>query len=530
MARRPGAPGRGDGRAVGQLLADHGSALPQRVAQEAAAADVKLFPRLRSPRGRRERGAGWSTGYAPLSQWRMTSDQAPVFWPFIAAPSLPPTGAQMGIDEFSGGSFYCDPNGWVLDEEIPVTNANVIAFGKPGSGKSSFVKEFAIRMGPFGYRSLILGDSKDEYEPLCGAFGVEPFAIGPGMWTRVNPLDVGPLGHDWDRLHADEARRRAADHLRALAGPNPRPGRVPTCGGAAGPVLPVRRAGRRHRAARADRLPHREHQAAAGDHPAAVAGDRRPHRRPGRRLPVREPARASSTARDCCGTRCRSWSPGIWPACSTSHTNIDIDWNAPIQSLSLKRLNPLGDDAVGLGLTCLNSWGTAQREISAPGDRRIVVRDEVWKQMRLGVEAVKSLDSDLRLSRSDGDVQVVVAHKPSDTRAVGAEGSEADRIARDLLHLADTKVLFGQDQAVGDELGDLLGLTSITQDIVTGWAMQARGRALWLVGDRTLQGAGRASPARGRPDLHQRRGRRHQIAARPVNINEPDDIVSGVRG
>jgi len=108
----------------------------------------------------------------------------------------------------------------------------------------------------------------------------------------------------------------------------------------------------------------------------------------------------------------------------------------------------------------------------------------VWKQMRLGVEAVKSLDGDLRLSRSDGDVQVVVAHKPSDTRAVGAEGSEADRIARDLLHLADTKVLFGQDQAVGDELGDLLGLSPIAQDIVTGWGMAARGRALWLVGDR----------------------------------------------
>ena len=77
-----------------------------------------------------------------------------------------------------------------------------------------------------------------------------------------------------------------------------------------------------------------------------------------------------------------------------------------------------------------------------------------------------------------------VAHKPSDTRAVGAEGSEADRIARDLLHLADTKVLFGQDQAVGDELGDLLGLSPIAQDIVTGWGMAARGRALWIVGDR----------------------------------------------
>jgi hypothetical protein len=165
-------------------------------------------------------------------------------------------------------------------------------------------------------------------------------------------------------------------------------------------------------------------------------------------------------------------------------TNIDIDWTAPIQSLSLRRLKDLGDDAVGVGLTCLGAWGRGQREVAAPGDRRIVVRDEMWKQMRLGPEAVKALDSDLRLSRADGDVQIAVAHKPSDTRAVGAEGSEADRIARDLLHLADTKVLLGQDQSVGDELGDLLGLTPMAQELVTGWGMAGKGRALWLVGDR----------------------------------------------
>jgi hypothetical protein len=46
----------------------------------------------------------------------MTSDQAPVLWPFISTPGLPPTGAQMGIDMLSGGSFYADPLGWVLND------------------------------------------------------------------------------------------------------------------------------------------------------------------------------------------------------------------------------------------------------------------------------------------------------------------------------------------------------------------------------------------------------------------------------
>ena len=84
-------------------------------------------------------------------------------------------------------------------------------------------------------------------------------------------------------------------------------------------------------------------------------------------------------------------------------------------------------------------------QVAEPGDLRIVVRDECWKQMRLGVDAVKSLDADLRLSRRDGAVQIVVAHKPSDMLSVGDAGSQAVAIAKDLLHLCATKVLLGQD-------------------------------------------------------------------------------------
>ena len=165
------------------------------------------------------------------------------------------------------------------------------------------------------------------------------------------------------------------------------------------------------------------------------------------------------------------------------HTTIDVDWRAPIQSLSLSRLEPLGDDAVGIALTCLNSWGRGMREVADPGDVRIVVRDESWKQLRLGVEAVKSFDADLRLSRSTGDIQCAVGHKPSDPLSAGDTGSQAVAIAKDLLHLADIKILHGQDLAVAEDLDRLLGLGPIAQHLVTGWAMHGKGRALWCVGD-----------------------------------------------
>jgi murein DD-endopeptidase MepM/ murein hydrolase activator NlpD len=139
-------------------------------------------------------------------------------------------------------------------------------------------------------------------------------------------------------------------------------------------------------------------------------------------------------------------------------TTIDVDWRAPIQSLSLSRLEPLGDEAVGIALLCLNSWGHGMREVADQGDARIVVRDESWKQLRLGVEAVKSFDSDMRLSRSTGDIQIAVGHKPSDPLSAGDASSQAVAIAKDLLHLADIKVLHGQDLAVAQELDRLLGL------------------------------------------------------------------------
>src|SRR5690606_20386637 len=88
------------------------------------------------------------------------------------------------------------------------------------------------------------------------------------------------------------------------------------------------------------------------------------------------------------------------------HTNVDIDWLAPIQSLSLSRLP---EEAVGIALTCLSSWGAAQREVVSRADQRIVVRDEAWRQLRMGPEAVKAFDADMRLSRGyagqGGDIQ-----------------------------------------------------------------------------------------------------------------------------
>ena len=314
-------------------------------------------------------------------------------------------------------------------------------------------------MTDFGYRILILGDVKDEYERLCHFFGVEPFALGPGMLARINPLAFGPLEHGWSNLSAQEAQSRAAivfsrwlTLVRGLVGSQHiGEQRVPF--GPSEEVI-VKAALRdltgyslAHSKLTETTIPQLWHHL---NEPSPE---------------LIEECRYSSKQhffdesrllRDALGQLVSGALAGLFDA----PTNIEVDWNAPIQSMSLSRLEPLGDEAVAIALLCLNNWGRGMREIAAPGDLRVVVRDEMWRVMRLGVEAVKSVDFDFRLSRGvsgkdkggGGDIQWACAHKPSDMLTVGDSGSQAANIARDLMHLADIKILHGQKAAVASEL------------------------------------------------------------------------------
>ena len=328
------------GRDMSQLLADFGHDLPTAAPHEPAAKEARLF-RHAAQRGPRKTGRGWMPASAPVVPYRMTSDQAPVFWPFIAGPGLPPTGAQMGIDVLSGSAFHFDPIGLVLRDDIPVTNANVMCFGKPGTGKSGTTKAFCLRMVDFGYRILILGDPKDEYERLCHFLGVEPFVLGPGMPARINPLGLGPLAEGWAQLSAQEARNRAAivfsrwlTLMRALIG-SQRIGaeRVPFGPSEETVIKAALRDLTGYTAGNSTlvetTIPQLWHHL---DQPTDSLIEQCRFR--DRQHFFNE----TRLLRDALGQLVSGALAGLFD----DHTNINVDWNAPIQSLSLSRLNPLG--------------------------------------------------------------------------------------------------------------------------------------------------------------------------------------------
>ncbi len=443
--------------------------------------DAGLFAGAPRRRGRARPGHGWSPVPAPLVGYRASTAQIGGVFPLLSSNGLPPTGALVGYDVLSGGAFYFDPVGWVLAATPTVTNPNIVTFGKPGTGKSATVKACLLRLMRFGVRTIVAGDVKGEYEDVARAVGVEPIALGLGMRARINALDPGPLGHGWDRLPRVEVRHRSAAIfarwlvlLRALIGVR---GVALTPSGeeALGAVLrELTGWGTGSSGLRPVTIP--MVWQALRDPTVSMAEECR----------YTDPAEMRRETRgitDALGVMVHGSLAGLFD----EQTTIALDWTAPIQSLSLQRLRALGDEATGVALACVNSWCSAMLDLRRPGEITLTLRDEVWRQMRLGLGAVQALDADLRLSRSEGAIQWIIAHKPSDLLSVGDAGSQAVTIAKDMLTLCDTKVLMGQDAAIGDELDSLLGLGAMQRDWVTGWARQRPGRALWLVGERAFK-------------------------------------------
>ncbi|WP_226360889.1 ATP-binding protein [Pseudonocardia sp. ICBG1142] len=443
-------------------------------------------------RGHRAHGRGWAPVDAArrLPVFRATTDQIGGLFPLLAAHGVPAVGARLGYDVSTGGSFYAHPPEWVLRKIV--TNPNMMIFGKPGRGKSSTVCAFCLRMMPFGFKTLISGDRKGEYTPVLRALGIEPIALGPGSPRRLNALDLGPLRTYWPTWPLERQRReldvilgRWNRLLLSLAAAQGHPPSV-TDEYVLHAVL--------RRLVGADHSSDQLRPVTIPQVTGLLADPDNDLWAQTRFADRTEFTTATRALTDALSNLVTGPLAGLFDA----ETNFDLDWDAPIQSMDLSRLDPLGDKAMNVALTCLGMWSSMLTFLhnttdntandggggAAGGAPRIVVRDEVWRQMGLGLRAVQAINADLRLSRSDRTIQLLIMHQPSDLHAVGAAGSHEAAIARDFLALCSTKILLGQSDAITDDLADQLGLSTTEQAAITGWAMQAQGRALWKLDNR----------------------------------------------
>lgn len=405
--------------------------------------------------------------------YQAATHQVGGLFPLLAANGVPAVGARIGYDTLSGGAFYCHPVEWVLMGLA--TNPNLVVFGEPGRGKSSTVVAFLLRMMLFGISTLISGDVKGEYSPLLRALDIEPIALGRGRPARLNALDLGPLAARWQQWSVDRQREeldgvigRWVTLLVALAEAQSYQPTV-TDEKVLSDVL-------RRLVGATDGYTHLR-PVTVPDVVRALAEPDESLWRGARFAGRREFLDHLRSITDALANLVSGPLAGIFD----QPTNFALDWEAPVQSLDLSSLRSRGDQAVAVALTCLGSWSSLVTDLQEDGEIRIVVRDEVWRQMRLGPRAVQAVDSDLRLSRAERKIQILVAHKPSDFLSVGNAGSQEVAIAKDLLALCSTRILFGQSTRVASELAADLVLSEKEQEVTTGWAMERQGRALWKI-------------------------------------------------
>ena len=383
---------------------------------------------------------------------RCTTRHAQAIYPFITAGGLSGRGVFVGRDS-SGGAFCYDP--WVLYGEGVLDDPNVIVLGKLGQGKSALVKTLLWRMLLFGRRAFVL-DVKREYGPLCDAVGVRPISLVPGGSVRLNPLASRP------EEHAQLELLRAVT-VTALGGPL-----TQLEAGALREALRTVASAQRQRAdAARDRgdpvhAGRRDGTAAADD--AAAAGRRRPPRG----------ARAPGSVRGAAARACSTDRPR--PRCAS-----DLDAKLLVLDLHAVRDSP----AVGILMACATAWISAllARTAERPGRERLInVADESWKIVQhtgLG----EWFQSNFKLARQFGVMNLVVLHKLADLQAAGDAGSRAARIAEGLVADASTRIVYHQDESQVPLTRSLLGLSRSEAELIS---MLSAGQALWRVGARSF--------------------------------------------
>jgi len=442
----------------------------RRAADRRAARGVRAAPRRGHPT---PYGGRAPRPYPGAAVWRATTAQLAGLNPWILGAPPPPVGVYVGYDARTGSAFSCHLVEWLHGGLV--TNPNALVTGLPGSGKSSHLKiVFGWRLVPFGVRLFIPGDIKGEYPPLCRALGVEPVALGPGLPGRVNPLDTGPLGRNLPAGGKDLVERLAEIHRRRLA--------------LLANMAEIRLR-RRVSPFEEQILSWALRQATGEAAGASILGTptiphvharlRDPDADAVREHRVRDVEELRELSRDvtaALGGMVQGVLGGLFDAATT----ITPDWSAPIVSLDVSRLDSRGDDVVAAALSCLSTWG--QAAIDDP--RRpvtVVIRDELWRWMTLPGMARK-IDSDLRLSRAQGTIQILATHRTSDFEAVGDAGSEEVAIARGLVASCQTRLLLAQDLGPLRAIREEIGLSEAEVELVSLWGAAEIGRALWKVG------------------------------------------------
>jgi hypothetical protein len=440
-------------------------------ARKATVAERRAIAARQQAERRATRGVKWSNReYMPmrLAPFQETTANIQGLYPFVAEAGIDAPGILVGRNLLSSGSFDYDT--FELYRRGMLLNPNGYVQGTVGSGKSSFVKTTIKREAALGIKSVVPCDPKGEYTRLARWMGYQPVFLGPGLRTRLNPLDVPPrpsglTDADWVR----EISNARSSLLAALASATL--GRAVTpaerkaitialqklTGVAAGvdgdrlatPVLPELVAGM---------LELDEHDAQA----AGFAGARL----------FQDASRDAYLVLD---RLVHGDLAGMFDGPSTTHIDFDDD----LVVLNLERLQ-VSDEALALIMACAQAW-MEQALMRQDGVRRKIWYDECWRMMRVGNGHLAArLSAQQKLARQWGIGVWLIFHKIKDLSGTSpamreiAEGMLSETGTRVSYHQATDQLEFTQEMlALTDTEASEIGSLDVGESL---WQIEIRGK------------------------------------------------------
>lgn len=374
-----------------------------------------------------------------------TTAQLGALYPGVA--SAASRSLQVLIGRQTNGELFCfDP--FELYELGVLTNPNVVVFGQIGRGKSSFVKTFLFRQAAFGRRIVVL-DPKGEYGTLATALGAVPMTLAPGGRSAFNPLAIGS-----GMTRAERRRERLhAAVVVALA------------------VLERSLSPGEHLALEVA-LDHR-----SGDNEGSLKGlvaslldpeeaDALLVHSSVAELRTEGRAVALAIRRFISGELAGIFDGDAAPA-------VDVDRPALIVDLSAV----YGSQALGPAIACVQLALDAQLR-SVGGRQTVMVVDEAWAVLS-NLGAARFLQRSLKLARSSGTANVVVAHRVSDLRSTGHADAVVTQLSEGILADCETVISFAQSESELAAASIALGLNQTEARLLT---TLPRGSAIWHVG------------------------------------------------
>lgn len=160
------------------------------------------------PRGWPCAAGGWESTVQQVPEWRGSTVQVCGLWPFAVGAGTPMIGVPMGRHLFTGSTLCCDPISWFTRAHL-ISNPSAFVLGKPGLGKSTVVRRWAVGLSGYGVTPMFLGDVKGEHIDVVRALGGQVIPLGYQRGS-INVLDPGGALASLDRLTGAKRKELAA--------------------------------------------------------------------------------------------------------------------------------------------------------------------------------------------------------------------------------------------------------------------------------------------------------------------------------